>query len=327
MRQHGFALLIAGVSATIWPLPIAAQQPALPIVGILNSTTAGLRPEQEAAFRRGLGELGYVEGKNFKLEYRIANDQYDRLPALALELINLKAAVIVAAGGPISALASRKVTTTVPVVFTTIADPVKAGLVESLNRPGGNVTGTAGFTSELDPKRLELLHQIKPAGLLGVLINPNRPDVETQLADVNSAGQAIGRTLVVLPAGTEDELNAAFEKFVQQGIVALLVTADPFFNSRRTQVLGLTERHSIPAIYQWREFTAAGGLMSYGPIISDAYRQTGLYVGRILDGAKPADLPVTRPTRFEFVINLTTAKKLGLAFPRTLIARADDVIE
>jgi putative ABC transport system substrate-binding protein len=174
---------------------------------------------------------------------------------------------------------------------------------------------------------MQLLHQIKPAGPLGVLINPNRPDVETQLADVNRAGQAIGRKLVVLPARTEYEVNAAFEKFVQEGIVALLVTADPFFNSRRAQVLGLTERHSIPAIYQWREFTAAGGLMSYGPIISDAYRQTGIYVGRILDGAKPADLPVTRPTRFEFVINLTTAKKLGLAFPRTLIARADDVIE
>jgi ABC-type uncharacterized transport system substrate-binding protein len=326
MRPNGFVLLVAG-AATMLPLPATAQQPALPIVGILNSTTSGLRPEQEVAFRRGLGELGYVEGKNFKLEYRIANDQYDRLPALALELINLKVAVIVAAGGPITAIASRKVTTTVPVVFTTIADPVKAGLVESLNRPGGNVTGTAGFTSELDPKRLELLHQIKPTGPLGVLVNPNRPDVKSQLADVNAAGQAIGRELVVVPAGTENEIDAAFDKFAQQGIVALLVTADPFFNSRRTQVLGLTERHSIPAIYQWREFPAAGGLMSYGPIISDAYRQTGIYVGRILDGAQPADLPVTRPTRFEFVINLTTAKKLGLTVPRSLIARADDVLE
>jgi putative ABC transport system substrate-binding protein len=309
------------------PLPARAQQPALPIVGILNSTTSGLRPEQEVAFRRGLGDLGYVEGKNFKLEYRVANDQYDRLPALALELISLKVAVIVAAGGPITAIASRKVTTTVPVVFTTIADPVKAGLVESLNRPGGNVTGTAGFTSELDPKRLELLHQIKPTGPLGVLVNPNRPDVKSQLADINGAGQAIGRELVVVPAGTGDEIDAAFDKFAQQSIVALLVTADPLFNSRRTQVLGLTERHSIPAIYQWREFPAAGGLMSYGPIISDAYRQTGIYVGRILEGAKPADLPVTRPTRFEFVINLTTAKKLGLTVPRSLIARADDVLE
>ena len=326
MRKRDFVLLIAGAAA-MWPLPATAQQPTLPIVGILNSTTTGLRPEQAVAFHRGLGELGYEEGKNFKLEYRVANDQYDRLPDLALELINLKVAVIVAAGGPVSAIASRKVTTTVPVVFTTIADPVKAGLVESLNRPGGNVTGTAGFTSELDPKRLELLNQIKPTGPLGVLVNPNRPDVESQFADVNNAGRALGRKLIVLPAGTADEVDAAFEKFVQEGIVALLVTADPFFNSRRMQVLGLTERYSIPAIYQWREFTAAGGLMSYGPIISDAYRQTGKYVGLILGGAKPADLPVTRPTVFEFVINLTTAKKLGLALPSRIIARADDVIE
>jgi putative ABC transport system substrate-binding protein len=327
MWRHKLALLIA-CAAAVWPIALSAQQPAMPVVGILNSTSVGLRDEQAAAFHAGLKEAGYVEGQNVAFEYRVANDEYDRLPGLAAELVNRGVAVIVAAGGPVSAIAARKVTATVPIVFTTIADPVKSGLVASLSRPGGNVTGTAGLTSELDPKRLELLHQLKPGtGPLGVLINPNRPDVDVQLRDVHSGAQAIGRQLIVLNTGTEREIDLAFETLARRPVDALLVSADPFFSSRRTQVLALTARHSVPAIYQWREFTMAGGLMSYGPTISDAYRQTGIYVGRILKGAQPADLPVTRPTRFEFVINRTTAKSLGLVLPRILLSRADDIVD
>ena len=267
-------------------------------------------------------------GQNVTIEYRWANDQYDRLPALAAELVSRKVAVIVAAGGPVSAIAAKNVTTTIPIVFTTIADPVKSGLVASLARPGGNVTGTAGLTSELDPKRLELLHQFKPStGPLGALINPNRPDVDTQLRDVKAGAAAIGRQLIILNTGTEREIDLAFETLARQPVDALLVSADPFFSSRRAQVIALAARHAVPAIYQWREFPAAGGLMSYGPIIADAYRQTGIYVGRILKGAQPVDLPVTRPTRFELVINRTTANALGLTIPRLLLGLADDVID
>jgi putative tryptophan/tyrosine transport system substrate-binding protein len=236
--------------------------------------------------------------------------------------------VIIAAGGPVSAIAAKKATATVPIVFTTVADPVRYGLVASLNRPGGNVTGNAGLTSELDPKRLELLHQLKStAGPIGVLINPHRPDVASQLNEVHVGAKAIGRQLVVLSPGTEDEIDAAFETLVQQKVDALLVTADPFFSSRRSQLIALAARYRMPAIYQWREFPAAGGLMSYGPSVADAYVQTGVFVGRILKGAQPADLPVMVPNRFEFVINLKTAKGLGIAVPRVLLSRADDLIE
>jgi putative ABC transport system substrate-binding protein len=300
----------------------------MPVVGFLNSLSREWWLDYLAAFHQGLRETGYVDGQNVTIEYRWANDQYDRLPALAAELVSRKVAVIVAAGGPVSAIAAKNVTTTIPIVFTTIADPVKSGLVASLSRPGGNVTGTAGLTSELDPKRLELLHQIKPTtGPLGALINPNRPDVDTQLRDVKAGAAAIGRELIVLNTGTEREIDIAFETLARQPVDALLVSADPFFSSRRAQVIALAARHAVPAIYQWREFPAAGGLMSYGPIIADAYRQTGIYVGRILKGAQPADLPVTRPTRFEFVINRTTANALGLTIPRLLLGLADDVID
>jgi putative ABC transport system substrate-binding protein len=269
-----------------------------------------------------------VEGQNVAIEYRWASDQYDRLPGLVTELINRGVAVIVAAGGPVSAIAAKRGTTTVPIVFTTVADPVRSGLVASLSHPGGNVTGIAGLTSELDPKRMELLHQLKPtSGPIGALINPNRPDVDVQLKDVQAGAAAIGRKLVIMNTGTAREIDVAFESLAQQPIDSLLVSADPFFSSRRAQVVELAARHRVPAIYQWREFTAAGGLMNYGPIISDAYRQTGIYVGRILKGAQPAELPVTRPTRFEFVINRTTARSLGITIPRILLSRADEVID
>lgn len=319
--------LLAGAVA-MWPSLASAQQPAHPVVGVLNSSTIGLRAEQAAAFHEGLRQAGFVEKQNVTIEYRWANNQYDRLPQLAAELVQRKVSVIVAAGGPVSAIAAKKVTTTVPIVFTTIADPVKYGLVASLNRPGGNVTGNAGLTSELDPKRLELLHQVKPTtGPIGVLINPNRPNVESQITEVRAGAKAIGRELMVLRPGSIAEIDAAFAALAERKVDALLVTADPFFSSRRAQIIALASRHAIPAIYQWREFPASGGLMSYGPSIADAYVQTGIFVGRILKGAQPVDLPVMVPNRFEFVINLKTAKTLGIAVPRVLLSRADELIE
>jgi putative ABC transport system substrate-binding protein len=319
--------LLAGAVA-IWPSLASAQQAAHPVIGVLNSSTIGLRAEQAAAFHEGLRQAGFVEKQNVTIEYRWANNQYDRLPQLATELVQRKVSVIVAAGGPVSAIAAKKVTTMVPIVFTTVADPVKYGLVASLNRPGGNVTGNAGLTSELDPKRLELLHQLKSTtGPIGVLINPRRPDVENQMKDVRAGAKAVGRELAVLSPGSIGEIDAAFAALAERKVDALLVTADPFFSSRRSQIIALASRHAIPAIYQWREFPAAGGLMSYGPSIADAYVQTGIFVGRILKGAQPADLPVMVPNRFEFVINLKTAKTLGIAVPRVLLSRADELIE
>lgn len=327
MIPRAVALLIAGALAA-WPLPLQAQQPASPVIGILNSTSAELRAEQAAPFHRGLNDMGYVEHKNLTIEYRGANNQYDRLPALATELLQRRVSVIVAAGGPVTALAAKKVTTTIPIVFTTIADPVKYGLVASLNRPGGNLTGNAGLTSELDAKRLELLHQVKPTtGPIGVLINPNRPDVANQMKDVHAGAKTLGRQLLVVSASTERDIDGAFATLVEQRVDALLVTADPFLSSRRLQLVALAARHALPAIYQWREFPASGGLMSYGPSIADAFQQTGISVGRILKGARPADLPVMVPNRFEFVINLKTARTLGLSIPRVVLGRADEIIE
>jgi ABC-type uncharacterized transport system substrate-binding protein len=327
MKRYEIVSLITA-TAMIWPLPLSAQQPAKPVIGVLNSGPAALRPEQLQALERGLKEAGYLVGQNVTIEYRGADNHYDRLPALAAELVRRQVAVIVAAGGPVSALAARAETKSIPIVFTTIADPVKSGLVASLNRPGGNVTGIAGFTSELDPKRLEMLHQVKPtAGAIGMLINPNRPSVDDQAKHVQAAARALGRQVVVQKAGSEQEIDTAFETLAREPVDALLVTADPFFSSRRTQVVALAARYALPAIYQWREIVAAGGLMSYGPIIGDAYHQTGIYVARILKGAATADLPVVQPTRFELVINLRTAEVLKLKIPATLLARADDVIE
>jgi putative ABC transport system substrate-binding protein len=289
---------------------------------------ASLNKEWAAGFRRGLAESGYVEGQTVTIEYRAADDRYDRLPALAAELVRNNVGVIVAAGGPVSALAAKKATDTIPIVFTTIADPVKSGLVASLNRPGGNATGMAGLTSELDVKRLELLLQIKPgARVIGVLVNPDRPGVDTNSMELEAAAYKMGLRVIFQNGGPDHPVDAAFEKLAEQKIDALVVTADPFFNFRRPQVVALAARHAIPAIYQWREFVADGGLMSYGPSIGDAYHQAGVYAGRILKGAKPADLPVTQPTRFELVINQKTAKTLGLEVSALLQATADAVTE
>ena len=321
-----FLLLIGGVFS--WSLAASAQSPGGPIIGFLNSGSAGSRGEQFAAFDRGLKEAGYVDGQNVTVEYRWADDDYTRLPSLAAELVRRPVAVLVAGGGPVSALAAKAATKTIPIVFTTVADPVESGLVASLNRPGGNVTGTAGLTSELDAKRLELLHQLIPkTRVFGVLVNPNRPGYEAELKELQAKAGDMKLNLVVEKAGAEGEIDAGFEALARQKIDALLVTADPLFNSRRARVIELATRYAIPSIYQWREFAAAGGLMSYGPSIVNAYHQTGVYVGRILKGAKPADLPVVRPSRFELVINLKTAKALGIDVPFPLLAITNEVIE
>jgi ABC-type uncharacterized transport system substrate-binding protein len=328
MRRLELISLIAA-GTVMWPLPLSAQQPARPVIGVLSSASAVLRGgEQFAAFDRGLREAGYVDGQNVTIEYRWANDDYARLPGLAEELVRLRVAVLVAAGGQVSALAAHKATKDIPIVFTTVTDPVRSGLVASLNRPGGNVTGTAGLTSELDPKRLELLYQLKPtASVIGVLVDPKRPGLKHQLQDLQAVADKMKLKLAVQEAGTEREIDTALETLARERVDALLVTADPFFNSRRAQLVALAARHAFPAIYQWREFAAAGGLMSYGPSITDAYRQAGINAGLILKGAKPADLPVMRPTRFELVVNLKTAKALGLEIPLTLLALANEVIE
>jgi putative ABC transport system substrate-binding protein len=322
------SLIVAAVVAC--PLTLAAQQQQkAPIVGFLTSgSMKALNKLWVDGFHRGLGESGFVQGQNVSIEYRAADDHYDRLPALATELVRSQVSVIVAAGGPVSALAARKVTESIPIVFTTIADPVKSGLVASLNRPGGNATGTAGLTSELDVKRLELLLQIKPnARVIGVLINPNRPGVEANSKELEAAAATMGRRLVFEKGGSDHPIDTAFARLAEQKVDALVVTADPFFNFRRPQVVALASKYALPAIYQWREFVIDGGLMSYGPSISDAYQQAGIYAGRILKGTKPADLPVIQPTRFELVINQRTARTLGLEVPPVLFAAADTVAD
>jgi putative ABC transport system substrate-binding protein len=307
----------------------AKPAPAVPVIGLLSSASPGLRSgEQFTAFDRGLREAGYTEGKDIKIEYRWANDDYNRLPALAVELVRLRVKLIVAAGGHVSALAAHDATKDIPIVFTTVTDPVKSGLVASLNRPGGNATGTAGLTSELDSKRLELLHEIKPAAnVFGVLVNPKRPGLEEQMRELRAASDKMNLKLEVREAATAREIDTAFEFFVQKKIDALIVTADPFFNSRRAQVVALAAGAALPAIYQWREFVSAGGLMSYGPSITEAYYQAGINAGRILKGEKPADMPVMQPTTFELVINRYTARQLGLTVSPALLAIANEVIE
>jgi len=321
------SLILAGV--LMCPLPLGAQQQATPVVGFLTSgSVASLNKQWVAAFHRGLGEAGYVEGRNVAIDYRGADDHYDRLPDLAADLVRKQVAVIIAAGGPVSALAAKHATSTIPIVFTTIADPVKSGIVDGLSRPGGNATGTAGLTSELDVKRLELLQQVKPnARVIGVLINPSRPGVEANSKELQTAAQTIGTRLIFQNAGPDNDLATAFERLAEQRIDALVVTADPFFNFRRPQVVALAARHAMPAIYQWREFVEDGGLMSYGPSIADAYYQTGVYAGRIIGGARPADLPVMQPTKFQLAINKKAARILGIDIPPELLARADEVIE
>ncbi len=325
MRRREATLLIAG--AAIFPHAARAER-RTPLIGVLAAGAPAAFDRFLAGFHAGLAEAGFVAGRNLAIEYRWAQGRYDRLPELAAELVALKVDLILASGGAPPAFAARAATSSIPIVFTAIADPREGGLVESLNRPGGNLTGVTILTTELDSKRLELLCTLVPAAkVVAALANPNRTDFAKQVQDVQARAASLARELVVLRAGAETQIDDAFAELKARGAGALAVLADPFFTSRREQIVALAARHAVPAIYQWREFAAAGGLASYGPSITEAYRQSGVYAGRILKGEKPAMLPVLQPAKFEFVLNLRTAKALGLDVPDPLLARADEVIE
>ncbi len=327
MKRREFITLLGGEAAA-WPLAARGQQRAPAVVGLLSSVPFETRPEQVAAFHRGLQEAGYVEGHNVGIEYRSADNQVSRLPALARDLVSRSVTVIVTIGGDITARAAKGATATIPVVFVIGGDPVQLGLIATLNRPGGNVTGISFLVVLTIAKRLDLLTKMAPmANPIGVLVNPNNPSAESNPKDAQTAAETLGRKLIVVKAGTEDEIDTAFATLVREKVGAVLVDADPFFLARREQVLAWTEAQALPAIYSFREFAASGGLMSYGTSLANAYHQAGVYAGRILNGEKPADVPVVQPTKFEFVINLTAAKMLRLDIPPSLLALADEVIE
>src|SRR3954471_13720634 len=319
--------VLAAIGAA-WPLTARAQQKAMPVIGFLGSALSGPYAPYVAAFRQGPSETGYVEGEDFAIEYRWAEGKYERLPALAADLVSRKVDLIAASGGNVSALAAKNATSTIPIVFFTGGDPVGEGLVASLARPGGNVTGVTFMFAELTPKRLELLSELVPkAGVIALLTNPNSPGTERMTQEVQEAAGAKGMQLTVLKASTEAAIEAAFFSLMQLRAGALMVVADPFFFSRREQLLSLAARHAVPTMYQYPEFAAFGGLIAYGSSVTAAYRRVGVYAGRILKGEKPGDLPVQQPTKFELAINLKTAKALGLTVPPSLLARADEVIE
>jgi len=326
MRRRELILMLGGAAVT-QPVPSGAQQKAMPVIGILSSASLGRFAPFVAVFRQGLSETGYVEGQNLTIEYRWAEGSYDRLPALAADLVGRKVDVIFATSYP-AALAAKTATSTIPIVFFSGGDPVRDGLVASLARPGGNLTGVSDLTVELNPKRLELVSELVPqARVVALLVNPINPGAEPMIREALEAARAKGVQLPILKASTESEIDAAFASLVQLHAGALLVGNDPFFNIRREQLVALASRQAVPAIYERREFAASGGLISYGPSLAAAYRQTGTYAGKILKGAKPAELPVQQPTEVELVINLSTAKALGLTVPQAILARADEVIE
>jgi putative tryptophan/tyrosine transport system substrate-binding protein len=325
MKRRAFLSLLAGAAAA-WPLAARAQQPAMPVIGFLSSASAAAYQPFAAAFRQGLGEIGYVEGRNVAIEYRWADNQYDRLPALAAELVRRQVDVI-AANGP-AALPAKAATTTIPIVFAAGFDPVDLGLVSSLHRPGGNVTGTSMLNVEVVPKRLQLLNELVPAAtVMALLVNPSNPNAASQTRDLQAAARTLGLQLHILHASSGREFDAVFAKLHELRAGGLVIGADAFFNTRSEQLAALALRHTIPAAYQYREFTAAGGLMSYAGSITDSSRHAGVYTGRILKGEKPGDLPVQRSTKLELFLNLKTAKALGLTVPLPLIGRADEVIE
>jgi putative tryptophan/tyrosine transport system substrate-binding protein len=325
MSRREFMCLL-GLTAT-WPLSARAQATA-PVIGIMSGRTPEDSKHLMAAFHEGLGEAGFVEGKNVTIEYRWALGRYDQLPALATDLVKHDVAVLVAVGGDVSAVAARQATSTIPIVFGTGSDPVDAGLVASLGRPGGNATGYSLVTNDLEPKRLGILHDLVPnAAVIGVLLNPNFSPAASQLAALETAAQTITQKLAVFRASNDTELEASLASLIQQRVSALLVTADPYFATQRDRIVAFAAQNRLAAIYQFREYAVAGGLISYGPRITDAYRQAGLYTGQILKGAKPADLPIVLPTKYEFVINLKAAKALGLTIPSGLISFADEVVE
>ena len=330
MRRRDVISLLGSLLGAVaaWPLAAHAQQPGVPVIGFLNPHTPGTYAPFVAAFRQGLKEVGYVEGQNVAIEYRWAEGRNDRLPALLADLVRLRVAVIAATGGDAPALAAKAATATTPIIVNTGVDPVKLGLIAGLSRPGGNITAVCRFNAELLPKRLELLREAVPgAAMIAFLVNPTNPSAERTTRDVQAAAHSLGLQLLVLRAGAERDIDTAFAAMVEQRVGALLITTDSFFNSRREQLAALTLRHGLPAIFTLREFAVAGGLMSYGGSLADVYRQIGSYAGKILKGAKPADLPVLQSTKVELVINLKTAKALGLTIPLPLLGRADEVIE
>jgi putative tryptophan/tyrosine transport system substrate-binding protein len=325
--RRDFITLVGGAAAAL-PLAASAQQPAMPVVGFLNALGQNDRPNLHAAFRRGLGETSYVDGRNVAIEYRFAENQHDRLPALAADLVGRKAAVIAATGGGAAILAAMAATKTIPIVFTTGGDPVQEGYVASLNRPGGNVTGVSWFTNLLSGKALGLLHELVPnAALIALLANPKLPETARMEVEGREAARSLGQQLLILNASTPSEIDAAFATMRQQRVGALFVGADPFFSSRRQQIVALTARDAIPTMYTNREFVEDGGLISYGNDTPDNYRRAGVHVGRILNGASPADLPVDQATKFDLVVNVKAAKAVGLTIPESFLARADEVIE
>ncbi len=326
MRRRDFIAGLGGAAA--WPLAVRAQQPAMPVIGFLHSLSSSYIAHFAPGFRQGLRETGYVEGQNVAIEYRAAEGRYDRLSGLVADLVDRKVAVLVAAGGSEPARVAKAASATIPIVFVSAADPVKAGVVTSFSRPGGNITGVSLLGSVLEAKRLELLHQLVPGdGLIGALVNPKYPDADLQLVELHNGASVIKRQIDIVNASTDSEIDTAFATIAAHGASALLVAQDPFFNSRREQLVALANRHKLPAIYNQREFVDVGGLASYGTDFKDGYRQAGILVGKILSGANPADLPVMQPTKFELIINLRTAKTLGLTPTPGVLAIADEVVE
>jgi putative tryptophan/tyrosine transport system substrate-binding protein len=328
LRRREFIAAL-GSAAVAWPLAVRAQQPAMPVVGFLHSASASAYTGLVTAFRKGLSEAGYSEGQNVAIEFRWGEGRNENLPALATELVRRQVAIIVTPGSTAATLAAKAATTTIPIVFLSAVDPVKTGLVASLNRPGGNVTGVSDIGVQLAAKRLGLLHELLPgAARFALLVNPGNPGVtEPFVTEVQTAASVIGRQIEVVVASTNSDIDKAFVTLLNKRAEALIVSTDALFVTRRVQLVTLAARHAVPAMYFRREFAEAGGLMSYGSNLADQFRQVGIYAGRILKGEKPAEMPVQLPTKFEFVVNLQTAKALGLDVPATLLARADEVIE
>jgi len=327
VKRREFIALLGGAAAA-WPLAARAQQPAMPVIGILASVSAAPYASYIAAVKEGLRQTGYVEGRNVAIEYRWAEGQYDRLPQQAIELVDRGIAVIVLVGGGPTTAAAKAATATIPIVFVMGEDPVKSGAVASLNRPGGNATGVSLLTVAMEAKRLQLLHELMPnAAVVAIIVNPNNPQADEQMQELQAAARTLGVQVEAFKAGSPSEIDAAFAKLVERRASALHIASDAFFNTRREQFVVLSARHAVPAIFNFREFAAAGGLMSYGPSLTDAYRQEGIYAGRILKGEKPAEMPVQQAVKIELVINMQTARALGLTIPLPLLGRADEVIE